>query len=148
MLMRATLGIVAILVLGAFAGCGDDDKGTNNGGTKIPSELEGTWILDSAIVDGQGAALRILLFWQENTVSARMTIKSEGLYLYEELDSVDSVIWADTGTFSVNGNSFIWETDNPFVKSGTWEVSGNKLIIRATFTYLGQPHQAEIFATK
>jgi hypothetical protein len=138
MVTRITIVFVAALFLGALTGCGDDDKGTN-GKDKIPSVLVGTWKFQSATIDGDTVGMEViayLLDWSPTTVSAGVRISGDGSFVYEELDRDGNVPAADTGTFSVNGNSFTVDIGNPYFKSGTWSVSGNQLTLNVNISEL------------
>jgi hypothetical protein len=147
MFIRVNLVVIAMLALAAIFGCGDDDKGTNRNGDKIPSELVGTWKFQSATIDGDTVGMELIAYlfqWGPTTVSARMRISGDGSFVYEELDSDGNVPAADTGTFSVNGNSFSVDIDIPNFTGGTWSVSGNQLTLNVNIV----GYEVEITATR
>jgi len=125
MMIRITIVVLAILLLATFSGCGDDNKGSNNVGNKIPPELVGTWTFQKATVDGDSTSLVYII----GSVSARITISVEGSYVIEALGSEGTVQWSETGIFSVNGNSFTIGAENLYFESGTWSVKGNQLTL-------------------
>ncbi|UCE66809.1 MAG: lipocalin family protein [Candidatus Zixiibacteriota bacterium] len=130
--------VVSILLVLAFllAGCGKD--GTTTPNVRVfPSELVGTWNYQSVTIDGQEAVLRLILDWQEETVMAALIISDDGEFVINEYSANDSLLYFEDGTFAVNGNYFtitIYNNSNgvvspPVSRDGTWEVSGNHLIL-------------------
>jgi hypothetical protein len=144
MLKRFLLLVSAVFVLAVIVSCGDDDKGTNTDKNKIPSELVGTWILDSLTSHGYWVDPVPLL----GSVSARITVGAQGSFVLEGLDSQGAVVWADSGTISVNGNSFTTAIDNPYFTGGTWEVNRDQLTLTIDVTIGDVVYEIKVFATK
>jgi hypothetical protein len=129
---------ISFLLILAFllAGCGKDEPTTPN--VRIfPSELVGTWNYQSVTIDGQEQVLNLILGWQEETVRAALTISDDGDFVYYEYSADDSVLYFEDGTFAVNSDYFTITVYNssfgvvspPVIDDGTWEVSGNQLIL-------------------
>jgi hypothetical protein len=130
--------IVSILLVLAFllSGCGKDEPTTPNVRV-FPPELVGTWDFQSVTIDGQEAVLRLILGWQEETVRATLTISNDGDIVINEYSANDSILYYQEGTFAVNGDYFTMTFYNgsfgvispPVIDEGTWEVSGDQLLL-------------------
>jgi len=129
------ISILPLLTL-IIAGCGKDEP-TTPYARVFPQELVGTWSFESVTVDGQEAVLRLILGWQEETARATLTISSDGDIDVNEYSADDSLLYYEEGTFAVNGDYFtmtFYNSSNgvispPVIDEGTWEVSGNQLVL-------------------
>jgi hypothetical protein len=117
-----------ILLIALCAGCGKDDDNPAGPQNNVPAELLGTWYYQSATINGVQVPLGFVLGWDQGTVSARFTVGADESFVYEELNAADSVVWTESGTFTVDGNNAtitITQNDDgpvepPDVLSGTW----------------------------
>ena len=139
---RIQSALMVIMAMFVVVNCGDDDNATGPG-TSIPAGLVATWTYQSASINQQEINLRIVLQWQEGTVSARFTVSDDGTFVNEELDSDGMVIWTESGTFTVSDNNATititsdseGPVEPPDIMSGTWALTGN--ILRLTTTLEG-----------
>jgi hypothetical protein len=130
MTIRATTTFVLILSACILIGCGDDDKPTESK-TGVPDELVGTWIFQSASVGGMPMGLENFIPWEQNTVSARMTVTADGSFVVDNIAADSTVFNESSGTFTVNGNSFAITDNAEFPYSGNWAVDGTELTLSA-----------------
>lgn len=134
---------VVILLIALSVGCSKDKSNPAEPQSNVPAELQGTWYFQSATVGGNSIPLGTVLGWDQGTVAARFTVGSDESLVYEELNAADSVVWTETGTFTVDGNSATLSLteDNdgpivpPFTLSGTWSLNqaGDELTINGTY---------------
>jgi len=137
-LVLATICLLLILV-----GCGKDDNNPAGPQNNVPAELVGGWLYDSATLNGGPFSLALLLGWDPGTEAARFMVGADESFIYEELDADSAVVWTESGTFTVDGNTAtitVTENDDgpvnpPDILSGTWAVSGDTLTLSTT--YLG-----------
>lgn len=132
------LKVISILpaLIFLLAGCGKDEPTTPIVRT-FPSELVGTWDFQSVTVNGQEAVLSMILDWQDETVRSTLTISADGDYVINEYSADDSLVYFADGAFAVNNDHFTITTYNnsygtvspPVIQDGTWEVTGNQLIL-------------------
>jgi hypothetical protein len=138
--MRIIVGLSAILSVFMVLSCGKDDDSTTGPDIVVPSELIATWTYQSATINEIPVSLGLVLGWEEGTVSARFTVDGDGTFVYEELDSEDSVLWTESGTIAISGNEATititsdseGPVDPPDVMSGTWALDGNELTLTTT----------------
>jgi hypothetical protein len=124
-----------VLLFTAFS-CDKDDSPTGQS-PSIPQELIGTWLYESATANGVPVSLDFILQWHEGTDSARFTLGADGSFLYEELDFEGGIVWIESGTFEVDGNTATitvtedsdGPVDPPDILSGTWSISGDELTL-------------------
>jgi len=114
---------------GLSTGIGDGD-GDSLGA--FPSELVATWTFQSASISGTVVPLHQLFSWEAGSVACRITIQSDGTYVYQEIGPSDSVVWVEAGGFAVEGDSFTMTTEHPMLKSGTWDVDNDRLTLAVT----------------
>jgi hypothetical protein len=135
--MKLFQAISFLLVLAfLLVGCGKDEQTTPNVRV-FPPELVGTWEFQSVTIDGQEAVLRLIMGWQEETARATLTISSDGDIVVNEYSADDSLLYYEEGTFAVNSSYFTMTfysnsfgvISPPAIDEGTWEVSGNQLIL-------------------
>lgn len=134
MLTCGRVVVMTTFLLAIFAGCGDDDKGTNGNGNGIPSQLVGTWTFPeevTVIVNGVPMSVKSkdVLDWEPNSVSARITIDDNGSFTYEELDSEGTVVYDTTVTVSVSGDTITVTLIKLPINSAIWSVNGNQLTL-------------------
>jgi len=123
------------------AGCGKDDDNPAGPQNTVPAELVGTWLYDSATLNGVPFGLGLLLGWEPGTEAARFTVGSDRSFVYEELDADSAVVWTEWGTFTVSGNNAtisVTENDDgpvdpPEIMSGTWTVNGDTLTLITSY---------------
>lgn len=138
MKIRTGFTIAALLLLGVLGGCGNDNSinDSNNSGdgeqSSIPPELVAAWTVQSAAIDGRSISLGQLFSWGPETVVCRITVHDDESYFYEELESNGAVGWSESGYFTVEENRYSMETGHPLLKSGTWEVADNELVLTIT----------------
>lgn len=151
MLNRSLLLTLTAFVLGVFIGCSGDDRGTNGKKSstdenRIPSELVGTWTFQSVSVNDIEIELKYLFPWEPNTESIRIIVSSDGTYVFENVAGNGTVLFTDTGTFLVDGDTFqLSGTEEQPISGGTWAVSENQLILTATTS---QGYLLVVVATK
>lgn len=142
--------VLSLAFIGLFllaAGCGKNNDNPAGPQNNVPAELVGTWYYQSGTLNGQPRDLSFLLQWKLNTEYARFTVGSDGSFVYEELDIDSSVVWTESGTFNVDGNSAtisVTENDDgpvepPDVLSGTWALNENQDELTLTTSVLNMP---------
>lgn len=141
--LKLNLIPAVILLITLSAGCGKDKTNPTGPESNVPAELQGTWYFQSVTVYGYPADLGDILDWDSTVVAARFTVGSDESVVYQELDAADSVVWTQTGTFTVDGDSatltFTEDDDGPIVPpltlSGTWSLNqaGDELMINGTY---------------
>ena len=127
--------LLTILSLFIIVGC-SNDKSTEPEVT-IPQELVATWIYQSAIYNGMPIHPGFLLGWLQATATARFTVNEDGTYIYEELDSSEVVIWTESGTAEVDGDSTVITITNnddgpvepPEIFDATWAIYEDELTL-------------------
>ncbi|MCK4461512.1 MAG: hypothetical protein KAW46_06885 [candidate division Zixibacteria bacterium] len=150
MIIRISLTMAALLLLGVLGGCGNDstlnDDNGDGGGeqSNIPTELVAAWTVQSAAINSRSISLGQLFSWGAETVVCRITVHDDESYLYEELESSGAVGWSESGYFKVEENRYTMDTGHPLLQSGTWEVTDNELVL--TTTSQGG-HTLKVFAT-
>ena len=109
--MTRTLRLwTAILLTGLLVlGCGgsDDDDGGTAGptGGHPPAEMVDSWEYSSVRVNGTPASLATVMDWVADAVSARAhVLRSDGTYLYEEVNAGGGQLYADTGFVFIDGD--------------------------------------------
>lgn len=145
------VALVALTVVGI--GCSDDDKGANSNGappnlTSVPSDLIATWTFQSATINNVTVDdLSMVLPWAENTAHARISIKGDESFVFENVDADDNVLLTETGSFTVDSNGFSLTGDDELSLSGNWAVSGDSLTLTGPLE--GYPHlTVKLIATK
>ena len=141
--IKSILFYTSILFISLAPGCGKDDNNPAAPTGDVPAELLGTWYYQSASINGVQVPLGFILGWDQGTVSARFTVGSDESFIYEELNADAAVVWTESGTFTVDGNSAtitITENDDgpvdpPEVLSGTWSFNeaANQLTLNTTY---------------
>jgi hypothetical protein len=129
-----TLLILMILVA---AGCKKDDNPASSVGGAIPVEFVGTWIPQSATVNGTATPVATVLDFVQGAASARYVFNANGTFTYSELGGTGTVLYSNAGTFAVNGQTFAVSvaTENgqplnpPVSISGTWAIAGNQFVM-------------------
>ncbi len=120
--------LFGLLLVGCSSG-EDDEPGS---GTP-PAALVGTWVFESATVNGAPQALGDVLDWQAGTVAASLTIQSDGDYSISEVDAGGQETHSENGFVSVNGNQMdlnILASDGVPIEetiSGTYTLNGSTL---------------------
>ena len=140
--MILSWAVVCLLLFSA--GCGKDDDNPAAPENNVPAELIGTWLYESATLNGAPFSLGLLLGWDPGTVAARFTVGENGSFVYEELDADSAVVWTEWGTFTVSGNTAtitVTENDNgpmePETMSGTWVLNENQDELTLNTSYMG-----------
>lgn len=131
---RAKTLVGCVLLFGLLlVGCsGDEDEEPGSGNP--PAALLGTWVFESATVNGAPQALGDVLDWQAGTVAASMSIQSNGAYSISEVDAGGQQTHFENGFVFVDGN----EMDlNILAPDGTIEetLSGTYTLSGSTLTY-------------
>jgi hypothetical protein len=114
-----------------ISGCKKDS--TNPATTQ--NQLAGTWNPQSATVNGTATSVAQVLNWVNGAVAARLTINANATFTYSELDGANVVVYSNSGTYAINGNSatLTYTTENgqplnpPVSVTITWAVAGNQL---------------------
>jgi len=130
--------VFSMLLAVLLVGC-KDDKSTN-GDDELDSQYVGTWIFQSATINGDMASLADVMEWTEGTVVAMLMIESDGDCIYQENDQYGNSLWNSFGTFEVSGTDFTLtftsDSDgdlNPAdVATGTVSVSSTTMTITTT----------------
>lgn len=133
--------ILATIVLSSMLiGCEDKESIPTIPEPLIPSELVGTWLYQTATINGVEIALFLILGWHEGAESAQVTISDDGSFVYEELNADSEVIWVENGTMTVDGHNatitVTSDTDGPVEPeplSGTWHIEGDILALTTTY---------------
>ncbi len=126
--------LVAGLAL-VLASCKKDS--TNPAGAATTS-ITGTWTITSATVNGQPADPAQIFEYVQGAVSARFIFGANGAFTYEERDAQGNVLYTETGTFSISGQSVTvtithsngQPLQQPIVIAGSFVITGNQM----TFT--------------
>ncbi len=101
-----------------------------------PAVLVGVWTFQSVTLNGSSATLASVLGWNSATVLARVTVESNGAYIYEEVDSSGGQLAFESGFVLVTGNSI--EINITLNNSGTvnesttatYTLNGNTLMLQ------------------
>ncbi len=105
--MSKALLIALALMLGSlmFLGCSEDDDGgpTGNGDGHPPAEMIGSWIFQSATVNGAAANLPDVMEWHVGSVQARLHIQENSAYVYDEVLVGGGQNWWESGFVYVEG---------------------------------------------
>ena len=136
-LIQVLTAIALIGVFILFSGCSDDDDGITQADI---NNLFGTWIQTSVTINGVAASLADVLEWDSETVEGQITYYSTYTYTAYELDSSDSPVYSENGTFEIDDNWLILTTttvNNSTVTpsqayNGTWVTDGTTLILTQT----------------
>ena len=128
--------LLFVLSLISFVGCKKDS--TNPATTQ--NQLVGNWNPQSATVNGTATPVAQALNWVNGAVAARLTINSNGTFSYSELDGANAVLYSNSGTYAINGNSIAltYTAENgqplnpPVTDTITWAVAGNQLTTTGT----------------
>ena len=135
MYSKKILVILALAVLTLLtAGCKDNES-TNPQAGVIPDNSIGTWQFESATLNGEPTFLGIPLDWMENTVTAMITMTSEGEYHYVERATNGDILWQEDGTITASeGDYAITITSNTdgtvdpaLVLAGSYSITGNEM---------------------
>ncbi len=126
-----------ILVILVTAGCKKDENPTSPPGGAIPAEFVGTWIPQSATVNGAPTPVATALEFVQGATTARYVFSASGIFTYSELNGTGTVLYTNAGTFSVTGQAFAVSvtTENgqpvspPVAINGTWAISGNQFVM-------------------
>ncbi len=132
---RITIGIVVLLSVFLVVSC---DKSTDP--QSLPAELVGTWVFQSATLNGQPISLSVVLDWDPATVSCASIVDANGGYTYNEYDGANAtgnVLYYNSGTASVQGSTMTISVTNdngtplqqPDVLPFTWALSGTTLTL-------------------
>jgi hypothetical protein len=125
-----------VVLVTLMAGC-KENKSTNAEVGVIPDNAVGTWRYQSATINGEPTFLGIPLDWMENTVTATITMTSEGDYHYVERDTEGNILWQEDGTITASeGDYAISITSNtdgtvnpPEVQVGTYSIAGPEMTL-------------------
>ena len=129
--LRCLIALV-VLAVGFTVGCSDDNKGTNSNGNSVPSELIATWTFQSATVGDMTIDLEYILPWEEGTAHARIRINDDKTCVFKNVAADSTVLLTETGSFSVDGNSFsLTGFEELPISGGNWAVSGDSLTLTA-----------------
>ena len=136
---RVLTALVSMTILIATIGCSKDKDNPTGPDvvSSIPAGLVATWNYQSVTINGIPNSLPDVLDFDPGTIAARLTINSNGSFVYEETDSSGVVAWMERGTIAVSGNEFTSTTTSdsdgpvnpPFVEQGTYVLSLNRLEI-------------------
>lgn len=134
---KSLIATIVLLMTICLSACGDKNKVTEPEAS-VPPQLAGTWLFQSATINGLPTSLPFTLEWKQGSVSARFTVSSNGSYLYEELAADSSVNWFRSGTFTVDGDSAVISVTSdsdgpvnpPSELRGTWRFEGEVLVLR------------------
>ena len=106
-MMRArTLAACVFLSTLIMVACGGDETNDSDdlGDGKPTADLVGTWVFQSVTVNGAAQTLADVMEWQPETVGARISIRSNGGYSMEELNSQGQQTFFENGFVFVEGN--------------------------------------------
>ena len=131
--------VICLLLLSA--GCGKDDDNPAGPQGNVPVEIVGGWLYESATLNGVPFSLALLLQWEPETEFARFMVGADESFVYEELDTDSTVVWTESGTFTVNGSIVtitVTENDDgpvdpPHILSGNWAVAGDTLTLTTIY---------------
>lgn len=128
------ISILMLMVL-VNVGCNDDDNPTGSDGDQLAAIYVGTWVFQSANVNGETATLATVMEWAEGATSARMIFEANGNYVYQEHDTNDLLLSQESGTLAIDDGDFTLtatlDGDGPInppdVTTGTVSLSGSTM---------------------
>jgi hypothetical protein len=129
--------VIALTAFGILlTGCSDDDGITQND----VNNLYGTWIQASVTVNGVAGDLADVLDWDSEAVEGQIAFYNTYTYTANELNSSDSPVYSESGTFEIDDNWLILTTttvnDSTVTPSqafnGKWATDGTTLTLTQT----------------
>jgi len=148
--------LMGVALTTGLTGCiGSDDIPTIpgiGGGDDVPAALLGNWTFQSVTLDGQAQDLSDWFEWNAETVEAHLIVADNFTLRSEEVDGDSAVLYWDSGTFTVDGQTITVtitsENGNAVTAytafDGSWLVVSNLL----TLTMIDDGHTVAMVLTR
>lgn len=144
MLQLRAIGI-ALLTGGALLlGCASEDDESTGADTSghPPAAMVGSWIFQSATVNGSPVALDSVMEWQPQTVQAKLHVQTNSAYVFEEVNIGGGQLWFESGFVFIDGaeidvNAQL-DSDGPASETTRWSFTLNDTVFTLSRVDSGQ----------